>query len=87
MNRVAQYGVSEVLAQGLFHAEVDRTVEEVFEEVADGEEVEESGVFGEFDEEVEVAIFGGFVAGDGAEEAQGFDAELFEVGAVGGETI
>ena len=41
MDRVVECGFSEVFAQELSHAEVDRAVEEVFEGVVDCEEIEE----------------------------------------------
>src|SRR4051812_31348868 len=63
--------------------QVDPGAQEVFEEDAQLHVAGEGGGLPEADEEIDVAVGGGFPSGYGAEEAEGFHSEALDFASVG----
>src|SRR3712207_3632616 len=81
-DRLAEHLIAKLALQRLSGDEVDRPAEDLLEVLLDGEVLEEAHRTPEIDEQIDVAVRSGLVAGDGAEDGEGLDAHLGQLAAM-----
>lgn len=87
INRLSEDALAELALQRAAGDEVDGVAQQIREVVSDILEAEQADRAVELDEEVDVAVLGGFVSGDGAEERERADAHGAKLGPVGGQNV
>ena len=81
-DRFLQNRLACVFPEGIDGAEIDLAVELGFQVAAEAKEIEEAATFGKFDDQVDVAVQAGFVAGDRTEEGERSHPQTFQGGAI-----